>query len=323
MSLPEGAIGQPRRKPVSPADEADSESPAKGRIAASFGRRVVVEDHAGKRHPAMLAKRRLKVVCGDRVCWRTAPGGDAEVIERLERENALTRPDSRGRTETLAANLTAVAVVCSPRPAADLFIIDRYLAAAEHMGVRGLVVMNKNDLDGAADLAGRLAAYRPVGYPVVSVSARDRRGIESLAAALAGETAILVGQSGVGKSSLINTLCPDAQMDTAALSDASDEGRHTTTASVLHPLPGHGALIDSPGVRDYAPGLCPRNEVQHGFREFRGPAASCRFGNCMHLQEPVCEVKAAVEAGAIDPRRYESYRRLVRLVDQLGRPDWA
>jgi ribosome biogenesis GTPase len=245
------------------------------------------------------------------------------VIERLARDNALTRPDSRGRTETLAANLTAIAVVCSPRPAADLFIIDRYLAAAEQMAVRGLVVMNKSDLEGAADLADRLGAYRPVGYPVLSVSAHDKSGIESLAAALAGETAILVGQSGVGKSSLINTLCPDADMDTAGLSEARDEGRHTTTASVLHPLPRHGALIDSPGVRDYAPGLCPRDEVQNGFREFRGPASTCRFGNCMHLQEPGCEVKAAAAAGTIDPRRYESYRRLVRLVDQLGRPDWA
>ena len=290
---------------------------------ASYGRRVVVADAEGDRHPAMLARRRLKVVCGDRVHWRPAPGDDAEVTERLPRSNELTRPDSRGRTDVLAANLSALAVVCAPRPEPDLFMIDRYLAAAEQMGVHGLVVMNKCDLAGAADLADRLGTYRRVGYPVLRVSAREGIGLDHLAAALAGETGILVGQSGVGKSSLINTLCPQASMDTAALSEASSEGRHTTTASVLHVLPGGGAVIDSPGVRDYAPGLVAREEVQSGFREFTDPAAGCRFSNCMHLQEPVCQVKAAVETGAIDPRRYESYRRLVRLVDQLGRPDWT
>jgi ribosome biogenesis GTPase len=303
--------------------DAEDGSAVEGRIVASYGRRVLVEDAGGRRHPAMLARRRLKVVCGDRVLWRPAPGDDAEVTERLPRDNELTRPDSRGRTEVLAANLTALAVVCAPRPEPDLFMIDRYLAAAEQMGARGLVVMNKTDLAGAADLADRLATYRRVGYPVLRASALEGFGLDHLAAGLAGETAIVVGQSGVGKSSLINALCPDAAMDTAALSEASDEGRHTTTASVLHALPGGGALIDSPGVRDYAPGLVAREDVQAGFREFADPAASCRFSNCIHLQEPVCQVKAAVASGAIDPRRYESYRRLVRLVDQLGRPDWA
>ncbi len=303
--------------------EGEASTPVEGRIVASYGRRAVVEDAGGERHPAMLARRRLKVVCGDRVLWRPAPGGDAEVTERLPRDNELTRPDSRGRTEILAANLSTLAVVCAPRPDADLFMVDRYLAAAEQMGVRGLVVMNKSDLTDAADLADRLATYRRVGYPVLQVSAREKQGLNHLAAVLAGETGIFVGQSGVGKSSLINALCPDAGMETAALSESSAEGRHTTTASVMHTLPGGGAVIDSPGVRDYAPGLVPREAVQAGFREFADPASGCRFSNCMHLQEPVCEVKAAVASGAIDSRRYESYRRMVRLVDQLGRPDWA
>jgi ribosome biogenesis GTPase len=185
------------------------------------------------------------------------------------------------------------------------------------------VVLNKTDLPGSDALRRQLAAYGRIGYPVLAVSAKSGDGIPELDQALAGGTGILVGQSGVGKSSLINALCPGADVATAELSLAADEGRHTTTASMLHHLPGGGALIDSPGVRDYAPGLVPREAVQVGFREIRDASEGCRFGNCMHLVEPGCAVRSSVEDSAIEPRRYESYRRLLRLVENLGKPAWS
>jgi len=243
------------------------------------------------------------------------------VLEQLPRRTELTRPDRRGRVEVLAANLDLIVVVVAPEPPVDPFVTDRYLAAAEAMGCAAIVVANKCDLD--APPPQGLAEYERIGYPVVSVSAETGAGADELAGMLSGHCGILVGQSGVGKSSLLNALVPGSDVPTGTLSDATGEGRHTTTASMLHDLPGGGELIDSPGVRDYAPALRAADEVFRGFREIAAAAPHCRFADCRHLREPNCAVKAAVEAGAISPRRYESYRRLRRLTEELGRPGWA
>lgn len=291
-------------------------------VVAAFGQRVILEDAGGTRFPAFVGRRGLRAVCGDRVCWQR-PGGtaDAIVVEVLPRVRVLSRPNHRGRVEVLAANLDQLVVVCAPEPRTDPFITDRYLAAAEAMRAAAGVVFNKSDRP-AAELP-ELAEYRAVGYPVLSVSAHEGTGMSELAALLAGHTSILVGQSGVGKSSLLNALVPGIDLATADLSTSTGEGRHTTTATVLHPLPGGGALLDSPGVRDYAPALDDPGCVEPGFREIAAAAAHCRFADCRHLREPNCAVKEAVEAGAISARRYESYRRLLRLTNTLGRPEWA
>jgi len=300
---------------VGPAD-------TEGRVVAAFGQRLVVRDESGERRSAFVGRRGLRVVCGDRVRWRPGPDdGDAAVLDRLARRTELTRPDRRGRIEVLAANLDLIVVVVAPEPPVDPFVTDRYLAAAEAMGCHAVVVANKCDLD--APPPQGLEEYERIGYPVVSVSAEAGRGIDELSGMLRGHCGILVGQSGVGKSSLLNALAPGSDVPTAALSDATGEGRHTTTASVLHDLPAGGELIDSPGVRDYAPALGDAEEVVRGFREIAAAAPHCRFADCRHLREPDCAVKAAVEAGAISPRRYESYRRLRRLTEELGKPGWA
>jgi ribosome biogenesis GTPase len=292
-------------------------------VVAAFGQRVILEDAAGQRFPAFVGRRGLRAVCGDRVRWqRPGDKGDAIVVEVLPRARVLSRPNHRGRVEVLAANLDQVVIVCAPEPRTDPFITDRYLAAAEAMGAAAAVVWNKSDLPEAAE-PPELTEYRAVGYPVLAASAHDGTGMAELSALLAGHTSILVGQSGVGKSSLLNALVPGIELATASLSTSTGEGRHTTTATVLHPLPRGGALIDSPGVRDYAPALDDPGCVEPGFREIAAAAPNCRFADCRHLREPDCAVKEGIEAGTISARRYESYRRLLRLTNTLGRPEWA
>ncbi len=285
-------------------------------VVTTFSRRMTLELTDGERVPARIKGKRLKPVCGDTVRAESLPNEDEWLITGIsDRGNALTRPNIRGEAEVLAANIDQLVVVVSALPRADWFIADRYIAAAEHMGARPVVVFNKADLDQPGDA---LDVYRRLDYPVVTTSAEDRQGVESLAELLAGKTSIFVGQSGVGKSSLINLLVESADQRTAEVSDKLEEGRHTTVNSALLRLGDGGAVIDSPGVRDYAPAFTRDDNIAAGFIEIAAAAQHCRFSNCKHLQEPGCAVKAAVEDGGIDARRYESYRRLLFLTERLA-----
>ena len=261
----------------------------------------------------------LRPVCGDRVTAEPIPNEDDWLITSIaERVNALTRPNLRGDVEVLAANVDQLVVVAAPSPVPDWFVVDRYIAAAEQMQVAAALVYNKTDLLSDATGDGEaLADYRRIGYPILECSAVDRTGLDSLGKLLAGQTAIIVGQSGVGKSSLINALMGGEDQRTAEISAKSGEGRHTTVNSVMLDLPAGGRVIDSPGVRDYAPAFESAAAVAAGFREIERASHDCRFANCRHLREPGCAVKAAVEDAAISERRYESYRRLLRLTEKL------
>ncbi len=312
-------MGRRRRQPQGGQDT-DGTDAQTMLVTACFGHRFELASIAGNGQSQSQARtrgKRLRPVSGDLVVASPLPGEDDWLIERIcSRDNALTRPDSRGRREVLAANIDLMAVVVAPEPAPDFYIVDRYLAAARLMPCEAAVVWNKSDL-GAAPEA--LAVYAALGYPVIECAARDGTNTDALAALIRGRTAILVGQSGVGKSSLINALVGDARQRTGAVSSGSREGRHTTvTASLIRTDDGL-AVIDSPGVRDYAPSIDDLGDVGAGFKEIAECSAECRFANCQHRAEPGCAVKAAVEDGRIDARRYDSYRRLRQLTEQLGR----
>lgn len=286
-------------------------------VISAFGRHLLARDAAGQVFRARPFGRQLDFVCGDRVRCERDAHGEVLVTEVLPRASALLRSNVRGTSEPIVANLDRLAVVIAALPQPDLFMVDRYLSAAASAGLAALLVVNKCDLPlAAADEAG-IAGLAMLGIQVHRVGAKGGIGLEGFAAALAGHTSVLVGQSGVGKSSLIRRLAVDgAEAVTGGLMRES-EGRHTTTASRLYDCAGGGRIIDSPGVRDYAPSLEQLEPATLGFIEVQRHAADCRFADCRHLNEPDCGVRAAVENGGISARRYESYRRLRRLVEQL------
>jgi ribosome biogenesis GTPase len=289
-------------------------------VTATFSRRMTVQLMQDNSVDARIKGKRIQPVCGDRVIVHRIPNeADWLITEIVPRENQLSRPDSRGKTEVLAANISFLCVVIADPPKPDWYIVDRYLCAAELMKVSAVVVFNKSDLTAdTSEYANELANYESIGYRTVRCSARNGANLDKLEAILTDNIAIIVGQSGVGKSSLINRLVEDADLKTAAISNSSGEGRHTTVNSVMLPMRNGGSLIDSPGVRDYAPTTESAVDVLHGFREIARAGQHCKFANCQHLREPSCAVKEAIENGAINARRYESYRRLINLDRRLA-----
>jgi ribosome biogenesis GTPase len=297
---------------ASTADEFDAE------VIAAFGRHLLVR--AGDREMrARPAGRKLSIVCGDRVhCEVDRAHDEVQIVEVLPRRTLLARANLRGVSEPVVANITQLVVVVAPLPAPDFFILDRYLCAATAAGVAGAIAVNKSDLDANKLAPEEIAALSAAGYPHITCSATHGHGLAELRTMLAGKVSVLVGQSGVGKSSLVNALLPAAltQIETGGLM-REEEGRHTTTASRSYPLDSGGTLIDSPGVRDFAPAIEQLDAQTLGFPEIDRLAAKCKFQDCKHMQEPACAVIAAVEAGALWPRRYESYRRLRRRYSDL------
>jgi ribosome biogenesis GTPase / thiamine phosphate phosphatase len=291
----------------------------RGVVLASYGRGVLVQAGAATLHCA-LKGRKQRIVCGDRVTWTTQQSAHGPTIESIEpRRNLVERIDARGRAEPVAANIDRLAIVVAPEPAADWFLVDRYWAGAHLKDIAALLIVNKSDL-GTASIQAELAIYRALGLPCHEVASLTGAGIAELALALRDSVTLFVGQSGVGKSSIVNVLVPAAAAQTAELT-RDEEGRHTTTTARRYRL-GLGetdaAIVDAPGVRDFAPPASIVRSAERGFVEIHELAHSCRFKDCRHMEEPGCAVRSAVITQRIAPRRYESYRRLCRLYEKLA-----
>jgi ribosome biogenesis GTPase len=294
----------------STADRFDAE------VIAAYGRHLLVRA-SDRELRARPAGRRLSIVCGDRVrCEADRAHDEVMIVEVLPRSTLLARANLRGESEPVVANITQLVVVVAPVPQPDFFIVDRYLCAATAAGMAGAVAVNKSDLETNKVAKEEIAALSAAGYAHVSCSATQGEGLAELRTLLATAVSVLVGQSGVGKSSLVNALLPKSQIETDGLM-REEEGRHTTTASRSYPLESGGSLIDSPGVRDFAPAIEQLDSQTLGFPEVNRLAPGCRFQDCRHLQEPACAVIGAVEAGLLSARRYESYRRLRRRYSDL------
>ena len=263
----------------------------------------------------MRITERQAVVVGDQVRFspiRTADQDAREgvITEVLPRRTALHRSDGR-RDHVIAANVDQVLLVSSIRePTIKAHLIDRYLVAAHAAGLPAVVCINKVDLDQDGEAEDLLALYSGLGYATLASSTADGRGLQQLRELLTGKATLLAGQSGVGKSSLINAVQPGLELKTATVSRLNEKGRHTTTTAHWHPLDFGGAVVDTPGIRALEVAMVPINELEAHFVEFIDRLAGCKFANCIHIHENGCAIKAAVDAGEIDPRRYFSYVQL-------------
>lgn len=284
-----------------------------GLVIVNYGKNMLVEDDSGTLHRCVARRGLEQIVCGDRVTW-SPTGKLSGVIESLQpRKTVMQKADGRNRQRPLAANIDQVVIEAATEPAMDTFLIDKYTVAAELAGTTPLIIINKADLlseDVRSHIETLMQDYRDIGYTHLFTSALENTGIDAFRQQMTGKTSILVGQSGVGKSSLIRRLLPEQDITVGKLSDASGLGRHTTTSTTLYHLPEGGDLIDSPGVRDFHLGQVEPAMLADGFREFHPHLGHCRFNDCLHLGEPGCAVMEALAAGRISERRMESYRRL-------------
>ncbi|AMA47334.1 small ribosomal subunit biogenesis GTPase RsgA [Pseudomonas monteilii] len=289
-----------------------------GLVIAHFGVQVDVEaqdgEAVGEIFRCHLRANLPALVTGDRVVWRAGNQGIGVIVAQMPRSTELCRPNNHGQLKPVAANVDRIVIVFAPAPEPQANLIDRYLVAAEHAGIQPLLLLNKADLiddHNRASLEALLAVYRSLDYPLLEVSAHGGDGMQRLQEALDGFTSVFVGQSGVGKSSLVNSLLPAARTRVGDLSDWSGQGTHTTTTARLYHFPNGGDLIDSPGIREFGLMHVSRDDVEAGFIEFRDLLGRCRFRDCKHDREPGCALLGALEEGRIQPQRMHSYRSII------------
>lgn len=299
---------------------------AVGRIIANYGAELVLANENGQYLNAVAQKKLGLIVCGDLVHYELPATIDrttkddinsknelVRVVSVRPRLSSLARTDRRGQAKPIAANVTQLVVVTAPRPPFDPLLIDRYTVAARNIDVGMLLVINKTDLldDQTTQDADTLEkTYRDIGYEVIRCSSETTRDVDSLAHALNNHVSILVGQSGVGKSSLLNQLLPELQAKTGTLSEISGLGRHTTTVTTWFDLPDGGAIIDSAGVRQFALDHLSDIDIQAGFIEISTLAINCKFNDCKHIHEPECAVLEALQNGQLANPRYEHFQQL-------------
>lgn len=314
-----------------PNQQDDSLGPERqGLVIAHHGKQVQVEaldtegDGANLRLRCHLRANVGSVVTGDRIVFQE--GESSGIIVAIQpRSSTLVRPDSYGKLKPVAANVDQllITIACAPEPFSGL--IDRYLAVAENLNIRPVLLFNKLDLllDNGVDspIVEKVNAlkrlYTSLGYQCLDTCAKNGDGLNMLRETLKDNTSVFVGQSGVGKSSLIKKLLPDEQIAIGALSEAIDKGRHTTTHSELFHFPFGGDCIDSPGIREFGLWHLTPEEVTYGFIDIRELAGHCKFRDCSHIREPKCAVLQALEEGTLHNERYENFQRIVQSLDDV------
>ena len=303
-----------RSAPRDVAASTPAGQPVRARIVAAFGRNFLADAGSGEALPCVARGKRSEVVCGDKVLL--LPGDPALIQSVLPRRNTLWREDA-WRSKVFAANLDLLLVVTAAEPSPHLDLVGRALIAASAEDIEAAVVLNKCELPGTAALRRRLQPLVDCGYPLLEVSARSapQQTVDVLHGWLRGRTCMLIGASGVGKSTLANALIPGLQAQTGELSEALGSGRHTTTSTRLWAVPGlpaGSALLDSPGFQAFGLNQLSVTQLQHALPELRARNGRCRFQNCSHRQEPGCVVRDAVQAGEIDAERYALYLRVLQ-----------
>lgn len=290
--------------------------PREGLVVTNFGTALEIEGEDGQNYRCRMRQNLELLVPGDRVIWQGIGAGSEGVVTALQpRRSLLARPDARGELRPLAANIDQILVVAAPRPAYSTDLIDQYLVAAETTGIMPVIVFNKTDLlpedEERTQIERDLTRYETIGYRVLRASTVAQHGLDELTAALRDKVSVFVGQSGVGKSSLVQTLLPAEAIKVGALTERTGLGRHTTSAARYYRLSCGGAIIDSPGVREFSLWHMEAAELAQGFVEFRPHLGGCRFRDCSHQHEPGCALLQAVEKGLISAERLDSFQRMV------------
>ena len=292
-----------------------------GRIVTHYGHQLDVETlegpHAGSVQRCHKRANLPPLVAGDLILWKPDPSGTGVVISLCDRENVFGRHSPDGTFKPLASNLNCVLIVFAAAPEASANLIDKYLVAIENLGLEAFLILNKVDLlSGSRDqsLQRILQIYNELGYPVFEVSAKSGEGISLLERKLSGQTTVLVGQSGVGKSSLINCLGSSVLAKVGNLSEKKLQGTHTTTTTRLYHLREFD-LIDSPGVREFGLSSIKKHEVLRGFRELHSLASDCKFRDCGHGNEPGCAVRTGISTGKVSQERFDSYQNILSNLD--------
>ena len=288
----------------SPAPRADTLS---GLIVAAYGKHFIAELDDQRRVTCVTRGKKTGVACGDHVeIAPTSP--DQGVIERIAPRTSLLYRSDLFREKIIAANVDQIVIVVAAVPSFYEELINRCLVAAESVGIRALIVLNKTDLPETAAARETLALYETLGYPLLPLCARQ--AVTPLNAHLLGQTSVLVGQSGMGKSTLINALLPEARAREGEVSTALDSGKHTTTHARMYRIDSNSGLIDCPGVQAFGLHHLSFGGIEQGFVEFAKYLGQCRFRDCHHKHEPGCALRDAVAAGEIDARRLELFQQI-------------
>lgn len=310
---------------VEQLDWSDDElsEPQVGTIISRFGQHADVEAENGDIFRCNMRRSIGSLICGDKILWRK--GKETEhsisgVIEAVhERESVLSRPDVYDGVKPIAANISQILIVSSVLPAFNADIIDRYLVAAEETNIKPVIVLNKTDLltpENEIEIESQLSIYRDIGYQIIYVSNLTKNGIADLQKQLKNNTSVFVGQSGVGKSTLTNSLMPDLGVITQEVSENSGLGQHTTTVARLYHFEKGGDLIDSPGIREFGLWHLTPEQVCNGFIEFEDYIGLCKFRDCKHQTDPGCALVAAVKEEKIHPKRLASFQRILESLNE-------
>ena len=306
----------------------DESSSQVARVISHHGKQLYAETEDQRKIKCKIRQNLGDIACGDYVLVQQAlhhadQSGDSTeskreaqnvVVAVKDRDNLLVKTGFAGAIKPVAANIGQLVIVTSIIPKPNAYLIDRYLTSAENLPAKALIVINKIDMadEETKALVNKLSKlYSEIGYRVITCSVKQDIGIDELSEALSNTTSILVGLSGVGKSSIVKKILPAEEIKIGQTSEATGEGKHTTTVSALYHLKDNGIIIDSPGVRDFTPINRNLEEISNGFVDIRPFTGRCKFSNCSHLNEPGCAVRQAVFDGVISQQRFNSYLRMI------------
>lgn len=283
-----------------------------GLVICRYHKHADVEDDRGIVHYCAIKPSIKSLVAGDKVIWKNATRQQGQIISRLPRNSVLARPNARGQLKPVAANVTRLIIVIAPKPEVSWTLLDCYLIMAEKLKIQPVIVLNKVDIDSSDTQNTLINEYKSIGYDVILTSIHDPKSIDSLKSSLENQISVFIGQSGVGKSSLISMILPEEEdIRTAELSENIHLGRHTTSLSKYYKLQENGAIIDSPGVREFSLGHLDKADILNGYPDLKPYTKNCQFRNCTHINEKNCGLKKAIDEGKLSHFRYQHFIKVI------------